>query len=72
MFTIPKAIVKTLGLYAGQQVSLSVQDRRLIIDPKVRPRYALAYLLAQCDFDHPIMPEDREWIDTAPTGGEVI
>lgn len=72
MFTIPKAIVKTLGLYAGQHVSISVQDGRLIIEPKVRPRYALADLLAQCDFDHPMTPEDREWIDSAPVGGEAI
>lgn len=36
----------------------------------MKPRYTLAELLAQCDFDRPITDEDREWLDAHPVGRE--
>jgi len=40
--------------------------------PKPRPRYSLAELLAQCDFAQPMSSEEREWVDAGPVGLEDI
>lgn len=72
MFAIPKSMLQGLGLQANQQVGVSIADGRLVVEPKVRPRFALADLLADCDFELPITAEDRDWLDAAPVGREVI
>lgn len=72
MFAIPKSMLKGLGLQANQQVGLSITDGRLVIEPKVRPRFALADLLADCDLDQPMTAEDRDWLNAAPVGREEI
>lgn len=70
MFAIPKPVLDGLGLQANQQVGVSISEGRMIIEPKVRPRYTLAELLAQCDLDQPMTAEDREWLDAPPAGRE--
>jgi len=72
MFAIPKPVLEGLGLQANQQVGVSISDRRMIVEPKVRPRYTMADLLAQCDFDQSMTDEDREWLDAPPVGREGI
>jgi antitoxin ChpS len=72
MFAIPKPMLEGLGLQANQRVGISISEGRLIVEPKVRPRYTMAELLAQCDFNQPMMAEDREWLDAAPVGREVV
>lgn len=72
MFAIPKPMLEGLGLHANQQVGVSIDHGRLIVEPKMRPRFALADLLAECDFSQPITDEDREWLDSPPVGDEVI
>ena len=72
MFAIPKAMLEGLGLHANQQVDVSLSDGRMIVEPKVRPRYTLAELLAQCDFDQPMTDEEKEWLDAPPVGREVL
>jgi antitoxin ChpS len=44
----------------------------MIVEPKVRPRYTLAELMAQCDLDQLMTDEDREWLDAPPVGREGI
>jgi antitoxin ChpS len=72
MFAIPKSILDALGLQANQQVAVSISGGRIIVEPKVRPRYALSELLAQCDFDQPMTQEDRDWLDAPDAGREVV
>ncbi len=72
MFAIPKPMLDGLDLHANQQVSVSISEGRMIVEPKVKPRYTLAELLAQCNFDQPMTEEDREWLDTPPAGREGI
>jgi antitoxin ChpS len=38
----------------------------------MKPRYTLAELLSQCDWDDPMSAEDREWLDADPVGKEAI
>jgi antitoxin ChpS len=71
MLAVPPAILDLLHLQAGATVGLTVDGEHLIIDPKVKPRYTLDELLAQCDSDAPISEEDRAWIDAPPVGREL-
>jgi antitoxin ChpS len=72
MLAIPKPMLDSLDLHANQQVGVSIVGGRIIVEPKVKPRYALAELLAQCDFEKPMTAEDREWLDEPPLGKEGI
>jgi antitoxin ChpS len=71
MLAVPPAILDLLHLEAGATVGLSVDGKRLIVDPNVKPHYTLDELLAQCDVNAPISDEDRAWLDIAPVGREL-
>ena len=70
MFAIPKPMLDGLNLHANQQVSVSISEGRMMVEPKVRPRYTVTELIAQCDLDQPMTDEDREWLDAPPVGRE--
>ena len=60
------------NLAPGAKVSLTVDNGRLVIEPKPRPRYTLAELLAQCDPSAEPVRQDREWLDAKPVGTEIL
>jgi antitoxin ChpS len=72
MMAIPKPLLETLGLTANAKLDVTIEDGKLVAVPKARPKYTLEELLAQCDPDAPLTPEDREWMDSAPVGREII
>jgi len=72
MMTVPPAILDLLSLQADATVALAVEGQRLIVESPRKPRYTLAELLAQCDADAPHSEEDRDWIDSAPVGRELL
>lgn len=72
MMAVPPALLDLLDLRAGATVGLVVADGRLVVDPKPRPRYTLAQLLAASDYSQPQPAEEREWIDAPAVGGELI
>lgn len=72
MFAIPKPMLKGLNLHADQQVGVSISDGRIIVEPKVKPRYTLNELMGQCDLDEPMTAEDREWLAAPAAGREGI
>ena len=72
MLAVPPAFLDQLHLQAGATVGLVVTDGRLVVDPKPRPRYTLAELLAVSDYAQPQTAEEREWIDAPAAGGELI
>lgn len=47
-------------------------DDQLVIDPKPRPRYTLAELLAKSDYSQPQPPSEREWVDAPAVARELI
>jgi antitoxin ChpS len=55
-----------------QQVGVSISDGRIIVEPKVKPRYTLTGLLAQCDLEQPMLAEDRKWLAAPAVGREDI
>ena len=68
MIAIPKAMLEGLGLAANAKVGLRVDRGRLVVEPRPRPKYSLAQLLAECDLDAPMSEEEREW-DRLPEAG---
>ena len=74
MLAVPPAILDLLHLQAGATVGVAVADGRLVVDPKPRPRYTLAELLAEAAASgaYPLSAEEREWIDAPAVGKELI
>ncbi|MGO9512391.1 MAG: AbrB/MazE/SpoVT family DNA-binding domain-containing protein [Steroidobacteraceae bacterium] len=70
VLALPPAVLKELGLKAGQAMTLdSTSDGRITLAPKRRPK--LADLIAQCDPKAP-PPADLElWNRARPVGHEV-
>ncbi len=48
VMSVPRQILSMLHLGAGSQVEVSVEAGRLVVEPKVKPRYTLSELLAKC------------------------
>lgn len=72
MLAVPPAILDLLNLQAGATVGLAVDKGRLVVEPSPRPRYTLEELLAQCDPDAEISPEDRAWLGDKPVENELL
>lgn len=72
MMAVPPALLDVLQLSAGAQVGLTVDNGRLVVEPRPRPRYTLDELLAQCDASADLNAEDREWLDSKPVGAELL
>jgi len=72
MLAVPPAILEILELRAGAHVHMGVEDGRLVIAPKPRPRYTLEELLAQCDETAPDDSPDDAWLQARPVGRELL
>lgn len=68
--SIPKAIVKTLGLHTGSKLDLTIKNNQIVLTP-VNDDITLESLLAgspkRC---FQITEEDQEWLDIKPIGKE--
>jgi antitoxin ChpS len=72
MMVVPPAILDLLHLQAGAAVDVAVDGGRLVVEPRPRPHYTLAELLAASDYSQPQPPEQREWVDAPVAGAELI
>ena len=72
MLAIPPAVLDLLDLRAGGPVSIAVEDGRLVVASRPRPRYALADLLARCEAGAEPSGEDKDWLSAGPVGGEAL
>jgi antitoxin ChpS len=72
MLAVPPALLDILRLNPGAKVGVTVENGRLIVEPRQRPRYTLDQLLAQCNPKAARRKEDREWLNSRPTGAELI
>ena len=72
MLAVPPALLNTLNLQPGANVSIAIQSGRLVVEPQRRPRYSLSELLAQCNAKTPRGKQEREWLTSKPVGGELI
>lgn len=69
MLAVPPTLLKKLGLDAGKTVSLDVQDGKLLVEPKQKPSYKLADLLAE---HQAAGLEQDAWDGMKPVGREEI
>ena len=73
MLAVPPALLDILKLRAGAKVDVDVQSGRLIVQPRIHPRYSLDELLAQCEEPgYAPSAEDRAWMDAKPVGNELL
>ena len=72
MLAIPKSMLEGLSLHANQKVGVSILDGRIIVEPKVKPRYTLAELLAISDYSQAQAPEDLAWVAAPAAGRELL
>lgn len=72
MMVVPPAILDMLRLRANATVALAVEGGRLVVEPPRKQRYTLGELLAQCDPNVPLSRDERDWLDSAPTGRELL
>lgn len=72
MMAVPKSVLEALGLMANEKVGLHIQDGRLVVEPRPRPKYSLAELIAQCDGSGAEELEIQEWDAAEPIGQEII
>lgn len=67
---LPPAVLKDLGLSAGQHMTLSTTDAGQIVLARKR-KYVLADLIAQCDPKAPPPADLALWDAARPVGQEV-
>jgi antitoxin ChpS len=72
MLAVPPALLDILRLIPGAKVGITVENGRLVVEPRQKPRYTLDELLAQCNPKAARRKEDREWLSSRPMGGELI
>ena len=71
IISIPKAIVKTLGLHVGSKLELSIVDQKIVLTPIIEEELTLEGLLAKSPKESfAPLDEDREWLDFKSTGKE--
>lgn len=73
VMTIPKPILEQAQLRSGALVDVQFQDGRLVVEPRVKPSYTLAELLARCEAGG-LAPtaDDAGWLDDGPLGEEAL
>jgi antitoxin ChpS len=72
MLAVPPALLDILRLNPGAKVGVTVENGRLVVEPRQRPRYTLDQLLAQCNPKAVRRKQDREWVTGKPVGREII
>lgn len=72
MLAVPPALLDILHLSAGTPVGITLDDGRMVVEARPRPRYTLDELLAQCDGSVATSAEDREWTDGPAVGNELL
>lgn len=66
--TLPRQLLRDLGLTAGAEVAVTVEGGRLVLTP-ARPRYSLDDLVAGMKPGD--LPAEPGWADAPPAGREV-
>ena len=72
MLAVSPVFLKELKIACGSTVDVALMEGQLVVRPVTKPQYALADLLAQCDPKAKMPSEDRQWLDSAPTGNEIL
>lgn len=69
--SIPKVILKTLGLHVGSKLDLTVVDHQIILTPLAEKQTLEDLLIGSPKDQLQMTKEDREWIDIRAMGKEI-
>lgn len=70
--SLPKVVLKTLGLHVGSKLELSIVDSKIVLAP-VAEKDTLESLLAGSPRNKlQLKDEDREWLNEKSVGGEQL
>ena len=69
---IPAASLDQLHLQADSMIGLAIELGPMVVEPKSRPRYTMAELLAASDYSQSQLAAEREWIDVRAIAGELL
>lgn len=72
MLAVPPALLDLLDLAPGAEVGIDVDSGRLIVEPRTRPRYTLAELLAQGNSARKPSRGERQWVAGKRLGRELL
>jgi antitoxin ChpS len=73
VMAVPKQILNLMRLESGSVVELYLENGKLIVEPKPKPRYTLTELLAQCTEENMLLTnEDHAWLNAKPVGKEAL
>jgi len=53
-------------------IGLAIELGPMVVEPKSRPRYTMAELLAASDYSQSQLAAEREWIDVRAIAGELL
>jgi antitoxin ChpS len=79
VMTVPAPARNLLHLTEGQEMAVSVEGSKVIMEPVPvgrpvrarRPKYTLDELVAGMNPDVPLTDEERAWMDEPPAGREI-
>ncbi len=72
MPAVPPVLLEPLNLKVGSTVGVAVENGRLVVEARPKPRYKMAELLAASNYSQLRPPEDQEWIDAPAVGREPL
>ena len=73
VMVVPKKILGLVDLKAGSRVRVAVENGRLVIEPRAKPHFTLAELLAKSPRKAlNLSRKEHEWLSGGPVGKEAI
>ena len=72
MLAVPPALLDVLNLRPGAKVGIVIQNGRMVVEPQRRRHYTLEELLTQCHPRARRTKQEQEWLDSKPSGDELI
>lgn len=69
--SIPKAILKILGLHVGSTLDLSIVDYKIVLTPVVKKQTLEDLLAGSSQEKLQLTHDDYEWLEESPVGKEI-
>ena len=72
MMALSPAFLKELKISSGSMVDVALLEGYLVVRPITKSKYKLTDLLAKCDTKAKMPREDKQWLELAPVGNEIV
>jgi len=72
MVAVPTELLELLKMQAGDTVAVTVENGRLVVEPRQSTKYTLAELLEASDYSEADPADEREWVDAGAAGRELL